>query len=133
MRTDIREVLGEEADSLLGHECKTIERDQLVAPGPRLHRPGARSRAIGRSPVLRNLEAMFDHGRLGGTGYLSILPVDQGIEHSAAASFAKNPVYFDPASDRRARHRGASATPSPRRSASSGSSPAATRTRSPSS
>jgi fructose-bisphosphate aldolase, class I len=93
--TNIREVLGDEADSLLGHECKTIERDLLTLPGPdfidrvllQSDRPIA---------VLRNLQQMFDHGRLGGTGYLSILPVDQGIEHSAAASFSKNPAYFDP-------------------------------------
>ncbi len=95
MGIDIRETLGDEADSLLGHECKTIERDLLSLPGPdyidrvlvESDRPVA---------VLRNLQQMFDHGRLGGTGYLSILPVDQGIEHSAAASFSKNPAYFDP-------------------------------------
>ena len=95
MPINIRETLGEEADYLLNHECKTIERDQLSLPGPdfvdrvllQSDRPIA---------VLRNLQQMFDHGRLGGTGYLSILPVDQGIEHSAAASFSKNPAYFDP-------------------------------------
>jgi fructose-bisphosphate aldolase, class I len=84
---NIREVLGDEADFLLGHECKTIERAELTLPGPdfvdrvlvQSDRPVA---------VLRNLQQMFDHGRLGGTGYLSILPVDQGIEHSAAASFS---------------------------------------------
>jgi len=93
--TNIRETLGDEAEYLLGHECKTIERAQLTLPGPdfvdrvlvQSDRPVA---------VLRNLQQMFDHGRLGGTGYLSILPVDQGIEHSAAASFSKNPAYFDP-------------------------------------
>jgi class I fructose-bisphosphate aldolase len=92
---NIREVLGDEADYLLGHECKTIEREHLSLPGPdfidrvlvQSDRPVA---------VLRNLQQLFDHGRLGGTGYLSILPVDQGIEHSAAASFSKNPAYFDP-------------------------------------
>jgi class I fructose-bisphosphate aldolase len=93
---DVRELLGDEADSLLKHESRTIERDKLVLPGPdfidRVFT--ASDRPI---PVLRNLEAMYRHGRLGGTGYLSIFPVDQGIEHSAAASFAKNPIYFDPA------------------------------------
>jgi len=95
MGINIRETLGDEADSLLGHECKTIERDWLSLPGPDFV-----DRVLVQSdrpvPVLRNLQQMFDHGRLGGTGYLSILPVDQGIEHSAAASFAKNPAYFDP-------------------------------------
>ena len=96
MGVDVRELLGDEADSLLKHESRTIERDKLVLPGPdfidRVFT--ASDRPI---PVLRNLEAMYRHGRLGGTGYLSIFPVDQGIEHSAAASFAKNPIYFDPA------------------------------------
>ena len=95
MGINIREVLGDEADFLLGHECKTIEREHLSLPGPdfidrvlvQSDRPVA---------VLRNLQQIFDHGRLGGTGYLSILPVDQGIEHSAAARFSKNPAYFDP-------------------------------------
>jgi class I fructose-bisphosphate aldolase len=92
---DIRETLGGEADFLLGHECKTIEPDQLTLPGPDfVDRVLVQS---DRSPaVLRNLQQMFSHGRLGGSGYLSILPVDQGIEHSAAASFSKNPAYFDP-------------------------------------
>jgi len=92
---DVRELLGSEAASLLEHECKGISRDELILPGPDFvdrvligsDRPIA---------VLRNLQAMWRHGRLGGTGYLSILPVDQGIEHSAAASFSKNPAYFDP-------------------------------------
>jgi len=95
MGINIREALGHEADSLLGHECKTIERDQLSLPGPDFV-----DRVLINSdrpvPVLRNLQQLFNHGRLGGTGYLSILPVDQGIEHSAAASFSKNPIYFDP-------------------------------------
>ena len=95
MGINIRETLGDEADSLLGHECKTIERDQLTLPGPDFV-----DRVLVQSdrpvPVLRNLQHLFNHGRLGGTGYLSILPVDQGIEHSAAASFSKNPAYFDP-------------------------------------
>jgi class I fructose-bisphosphate aldolase len=95
MGINIRETLGDEADSLLGHECKTIARDQLTLPGPDFV-----DRVLVQSdrpvPVLRNLQQLFNHGRLGGTGYLSILPVDQGIEHSAAASFSKNPTYFDP-------------------------------------
>jgi class I fructose-bisphosphate aldolase len=93
--TNIREVLGDEADFLLNHECKTIERDNLSLPGPDFI-----DRVLINSdrpvPVLHNLQQMFNHGRLGGSGYLSILPVDQGIEHSAAASFSKNPTYFDP-------------------------------------
>ena len=95
MGVDIRELLGDEADSLLGHSSKTIEKEQLHLPGPdfveRIFIDSDRPPA-----VLRNLQGLFDHGRLGGTGYLSILPVDQGIEHSAAASFAKNPDFFDP-------------------------------------
>ncbi len=106
MGVDVRELLGDEADSLLKHESRTIERDKLVLPGPdfidRVFT--ASDRPI---PVLRNLEAMYRHGRLGGTGYLSIFPVDQGIEHSAAASFAKNPDLLRSGGDRRARHRGA--------------------------
>ena len=91
---DIYQLLGEEAESLLGYSTKAIPKEQLELPGPRLHRPGLPRRD--RSPqVLRSLQAMFGHGRLAGTGYLSILPVDQGIEHSAGASFAKNPIYFD--------------------------------------
>ncbi|RMH83820.1 MAG: class I fructose-bisphosphate aldolase [Actinomyces sp.] len=92
---DIEALLGEAADSLLGHECTTIPRDALTLPGPDIvDRVFASS---DRSPqVLRNLQALVDHGRLAGTGYVSILPVDQGIEHSAGASFAPNPAYFDP-------------------------------------
>jgi len=92
----IEEILGTDAGYLLDHRCKTI-------PASRLHQPGPDfvDRVVSSSdrpiPVLRSLEQMFSHGRLGGTGYLSILPVDQGIEHSAGASFAKNPIYFDPA------------------------------------
>lgn len=91
----IRELLGDESH-LLEHECRTISKDRLHLPGPDFvnrvvvgtDRPG---------PVLRNLQTLYDHGRLGGTGYVSILPVDQGIEHSGGASFAPNPDYFDPA------------------------------------
>ncbi len=93
---DIYQLLGDEADDLLTHECKAFPADQLVLPGPDfLSRVFAES---DRPPaVMRNLATLYGHGRLGGSGYLSILPVDQGIEHSAAASFAKNPAYFDPA------------------------------------
>ena len=93
---DIQALLGDEAESLLSHESKTIPREDLSLPGPDfVDRVMA---STDRSPqVLRNLQSLFDHGRLGGTGYVSILPVDQGIEHSGAASFAPNPRYFDPA------------------------------------
>ena len=92
---DIQSLLGEDAASLLSYESKAIGRDSLTLPGPDF----VDRSFIGsdRSPqVLRNLQALHDHGRLGGTGYVSILPVDQGIEHSGAASFAPNPEYFDP-------------------------------------
>jgi class I fructose-bisphosphate aldolase len=91
----IESILGDEAEDLLGHECKTISRDRLHLPGPdfvdRVVKDSDRP-----TPVLRSLQSLFSHGRLDGTGYVSILPVDQGIEHSAGASFAKNPDYFDP-------------------------------------
>ncbi|MBZ0282999.1 MAG: class I fructose-bisphosphate aldolase [Anaerolineae bacterium] len=91
----IAELLGSDADNLLNHTSQTISKDVLYLPGSDfVNRVWTNS---DRSPqVLRSLQQMFDHGRLGGTGYLSILPVDQGIEHSAGASFAKNPAYFDP-------------------------------------
>ncbi|MGI8664373.1 MAG: class I fructose-bisphosphate aldolase [Acidimicrobiales bacterium] len=94
--TDIQSLLGDAADDLLSHVSKGIPADDLVLPGPDfIDRVLA---ASDRSPqVLRSLQSLFDHGRLGRTGYVSILPVDQGIEHSAAASFAPNPKYFDPA------------------------------------
>ena len=90
----IEQLLGQEADSLLNHRSQTIPADLLHVPGPDfLDRVWVGS---DRSPqVLRNLQQLFNHGRLAGTGYLSILPVDQGIEHSAGASFAPNPIYFD--------------------------------------
>jgi len=92
---DVIERLGEEAKTLLDHRCTTIPKESLTLPGPdyvdRIFVNSDRSNV-----VLRNLQSMFNHGRLGGTGYLSILPVDQGIEHSAGASFAPNPIYFDP-------------------------------------
>jgi class I fructose-bisphosphate aldolase len=93
---DIQSLLGDEAESLLTHESKGIPRDDLTLPGADyIDRVFSLTE---RSPqVLRNLQSLFDHGRLAGTGYVSILPVDQGIEHSAAASFAPNPQYFDPA------------------------------------
>ena len=92
---NIAEVLGCEAKSLLEHQCKTIPKGDLHLPGPDyVDRIFLQS---DRPPqVLRSLQAIFDHGRLAGTGYVSILPVDQGIEHSAGASFAPNPEYFDP-------------------------------------
>src|ERR1700678_268686 len=93
---DIPQLLGDEADYLLRHESKAFPADGLIRPGPDF--VGDVFRDTDRPPtVLRNLGTLFNHGRLGGTGYISILPVDQGIEHSAAASFAKNPAYFDPA------------------------------------
>ena len=93
--SEIEKQLGSEAKSLLGHACQTVAKSRLHLPGPdfvsRVWRDSDRSIS-----VLRNLQTTFNHGRLGGTGYLSILPVDQGIEHSAGASFAPNPDYFDP-------------------------------------
>jgi class I fructose-bisphosphate aldolase len=92
---DVEKLLGNEASDLLEYKCTTVPKEQLHLPGPDFidrvvvynDRP---------SNVLRNMQAVFDHGRLGGTGYLSILPVDQGIEHSASSAFAPNPVYYDP-------------------------------------
>lgn len=93
---DIPVLLADEADDLLSHRCAGISRERLHLPGPDfIDRVVTQT---DRGPrVLRNLQALFDHGRLAGTGYLSILPVDQGVEHSAGASFAPNPDYFDPA------------------------------------
>jgi class I fructose-bisphosphate aldolase len=91
----LEELLGDEAEDLLTHRCETIPSEALHHPGPGfVERIWALSDRP--APVLRSLESIYSHGRLGGTGYLSILPVDQGIEHSAAASFAPNPEYFDP-------------------------------------
>jgi len=91
----IEEILGEDASALLQHQCKTIPRESLYLPGPDyVDRSYAGSDRPTR--VLGSLQSLIDHGRLGGTGYVSILPVDQGIEHSAGASFAPNPMYFDP-------------------------------------
>jgi fructose-bisphosphate aldolase, class I len=93
--TNINQLLGADADKLLGFANPKIPASSLHLPGPDfVERVFA---ATDRKPmVLRNLQALFDHGRLAGTGYLSILPVDQGIEHSAGASFAPNPLFFDP-------------------------------------
>ena len=91
----IEEILGDDAASLLQHQCKTISKETLHLPGPdyveRIYSVSDRP-----TRVLTTLQSLLDHGRLAGTGYVSILPVDQGIEHSAGASFAPNPVYFDP-------------------------------------
>lgn len=94
-RKDIETLLGSEAESLLKHTCKTISKENLHIPGPdwidRIFLGSDRN-----IRTLQSLQAIFSHGRLAGTGYLSILPVDQGIEHTAGASFAPNPAYFDP-------------------------------------
>ncbi len=94
MSENIASLLGDKAESLLNHECKTISKDLLHLPGPdfvdRIFAPSNRNQR-----VLNNLNWIHNTGRLAGTGYVSILPVDQGIEHSAGASFAKNPIYFD--------------------------------------
>src|SRR5215467_8682811 len=90
----LEELLGKDAEDLLEHRCQTVAKSDLHLPGPdfvsRVWKDSDRS-----VQVLRNLQSFFDHGRLAGTGYLSILPVDQGIEHTAGASFAPNPIYFD--------------------------------------
>lgn len=95
MLEQIQNILGEETEDLLNHTCKTIKKEDLYLPSPdfvdRVFLPSNRP-----VPVLRNLQLLFNSGRLKGTGYLSILPVDQGIEHSAGASFAPNPIYLDP-------------------------------------
>jgi class I fructose-bisphosphate aldolase len=92
---DLQELLGTEAKDLLEHKCKGIPKELLHIPGPDFV-----DRIVALSdrptPVLRNLQTVFDHGRLAHTGYLSILPVDQGIEHSGGSAFAPNPIYFDP-------------------------------------
>ena len=90
----IEEALGKDAQDLLEHKCQTVPKEQLHLPGPdfvdRIWKDSDRP-----TRVLRSIESMLDHGRLAGTGYLSILPVDQGVEHSAGGSFAPNPIYFD--------------------------------------
>src|SRR6478672_1163706 len=91
----LEDILGADAAPLLQHQCKTIPKEQLHLPGPdyveRIYSGSDR-----HARVLTSLQSLLDHGRLAGTGYVSILPVDQGIEHSAGASFAPNPAYFDP-------------------------------------
>jgi class I fructose-bisphosphate aldolase len=93
---DIANLLGSEADALLGYRCNTFSSADLHLPGPdfidRVFSDTDRP-----IPVLRNLQSLYNHGRLAGSGYVSILPVDQGIEHTAGASFGPNPRYFDPA------------------------------------
>ncbi|HEY9488896.1 MAG TPA: class I fructose-bisphosphate aldolase [Chryseosolibacter sp.] len=95
MARNIVDLLGKDAELLLKHQSKTVKKELLHAPGPdfvdRIFAPTNRN-----AQVLRSLQTLYGHGRLGHTGYLSILPIDQGIEHSAGASFAKNPLYFDP-------------------------------------
>ncbi len=94
MLKNIEELLGDEGKKLLAHQCKTISKSHLHLPGvdfvDRIWKESDRN-----VPTLRSLQTLFNHGRLGGSGYLSILPVDQGIEHSAGSSFAPNPIYFD--------------------------------------
>src|SRR5438477_8274469 len=93
--SELEAVLGDDARSLLQHQCKTIPKESLHLPGPdfvdRIHAASDRP-----TRVLTSLQALLNHGRLAGTGYVSILPVDQGIEHSAGASFAPNPRCFHP-------------------------------------
>ena len=93
--SNLQEILGHDEDGLLAHKCTTIPSNMLHLPGPDFIERimSSSDRPIN---VLRNLQTLFSHGRLANTGYLSILPVDQGIEHSAGASFAPNPIYFDP-------------------------------------
>ena len=95
MSVDVEGLLGDQAAHLLEHKCETISSELLHLPGPNfVSEVMAQS---DRSPqVMRNMQALLSSGRLGGSGYVSILPVDQGIEHSGAASFAPNPIYFDP-------------------------------------
>jgi fructose-bisphosphate aldolase, class I len=95
MNSKLSELLGNEAEDLLKHQCKTIPKESLCLPGPDfVDRAVAGSDRPAR--VLRNLQSLLNFGRLAGRGYLSILPVDQGVEHTAGASFAPNPIYFDP-------------------------------------
>ena len=94
MKKELVDLLGDQATSLLEHTCTTVPKEQLHLPGPDfVDRVLAASDRNNR--VLGSIERIFRHGRLSGTGYMSILPVDQGIEHSGGASFAKNPIYFD--------------------------------------
>ena len=94
-KLDVTSLLGKEGEDLLSHKCNTITKDQIHTAGPdfvdRIFKETNRS-----NQVLRNLSAIYNNGRLANTGYVSILPVDQGIEHTASSSFAPNPMYFDP-------------------------------------
>lgn len=94
-KNNIEELLGNQAESLLNHECKTISKESIHLPGgdfvDRIFKDSNRN-----VQVLKSIQALYGNGRLANTGYVSILPVDQGIEHSAGASFAPNPIYFDP-------------------------------------
>jgi fructose-bisphosphate aldolase, class I len=94
MAAKITELLGAEAEMLLNHVCTTIPKDQIHLPSP-THVEDIWINSNRNNQTLNSLQGMLSHGRLGGTGYVSILPVDQGIEHSAGASFAPNPIYFD--------------------------------------
>ncbi|MCU7806568.1 MAG: class I fructose-bisphosphate aldolase [Candidatus Thiodiazotropha sp. (ex Semelilucina semeliformis)] len=93
--TDIKQLLAGEADSLLGHTCKTITQDMLHLPGPDYVDRVVADKDL-KPGVLRSIQSLMNSGRLSATGYVSILPVDQGVEHSGGASFAPNPIYFDP-------------------------------------
>lgn len=95
MSINIQEILGKDASYLLDHSCSTVDKKMLHLPGPDFVERVVSS--SDRSPVvMRNMQSLFNSGRMGGSGYVSILPVDQGIEHTAGASFAPNPIYFDP-------------------------------------
>lgn len=94
--TDITKLLGSEAEHLLGHQCRTIDQTALHLPGSDYVDRVVADKDL-KPGVLRSLQTLFNTGRLAGSGYLSILPVDQGVEHSGGASFAPNPIYFDPA------------------------------------
>ncbi len=95
MALDLEKLLGADAKLLLQHKCTTILKESLHLPGPD-YIDNVYALSDRPTPVLKSLQSLFDHGRLSKTGYLSILPVDQGIEHSGGASFAPNPAYFDP-------------------------------------
>ncbi|MGN6402566.1 MAG: class I fructose-bisphosphate aldolase [Flavisolibacter sp.] len=95
MLAKITELLGDKADYLLNHTCKTIDKSTLHLPSP-THVDDTWINSNRNNQTLRSLQSLLNHGRLSGTGYCSIFPVDQGIEHSAGASFAPNPIYFDP-------------------------------------
>src|SRR5579871_12999 len=93
--TKIQELLGDKAEYYLGHTSKTIDKSTIYAPSA-THLDDVWTQSNRNIPTLRSISTLMNHGRLSGTGYVSILPVDQGIEHSGGASFAPNPIYFDP-------------------------------------